>query len=99
MSDNSIDLLYDVQIPTTIEYARRIYTPIEDTTIPFNMYNKIIADYNEYQCLHNFRFCKDDLQSFANEMWNGIQNFLNGTKRRLFVRELDALSIMRLVCV
>jgi hypothetical protein len=83
MSDDSIDLLDDVQIPTTIEYARRIYTPLEDTTIPFNSYNKIIADYNDYQCLHNFRFRKDDLQLFANEMWNGIKNILNGTKDKI----------------
>jgi hypothetical protein len=84
-SDSSMDTVDDFVIPTIIEYANYIYAPMEDTSIVFNAWTKIIDDYNHYQCLTYFRYRKEDLQLLADEMWLGMQHFLEGTRDKIVV--------------
>jgi hypothetical protein len=82
-SNNSINTLYDIVIPHTIAFANYIFTPLIDHSIDFDIPDKIISDFNEYQCVMCFRFQKQDLQTIADTLWGHLQNYVVGNKQNI----------------
>jgi hypothetical protein len=67
------------------EYADFLYTPIVDGTIDFNKKHLVIENFNEAQCLDEFRFRKQDLQVIADRLWPKLSLLLEGTRDKIVV--------------
>jgi DDE superfamily endonuclease len=64
--------------------ASRLFGGMEDTTIQFGQ-RLLISDFNDAQCVDEFRFRKEDLQLVADSLWPKIGLFLDGDKERIVV--------------
>jgi hypothetical protein len=62
--------------------ACRFFGGMEDATIHFGQ-RLTISDFNDAQCLDEFRFRKEDLQLVADSLWPKIGLFLNGGRERI----------------
>ena len=67
-----------------------IYGGIVDDTIPFGE-RRIIADFNESQCLGYFRWRKDDLQDTADQLWPRLQPYLVDPKDRILLANVSSI--------
>ena len=66
----------------TIGQYVEVNKPIEDTSINFCLRKKI-DDFNESQCILEFRFKKAHLHHLLNSIWPRISPYLKGTKESL----------------
>lgn len=90
VQDSGAAELLLVVLEHTIKQYNRVYNPIEDNKIVFAGklgHRMMIHDFNESECISNFRFKQEDLVIIAHHLWPVISPFLG--KNKMKIRLLD----------
>jgi len=66
----------------TKKLASLLYTPTIDSTIVWHQ-SRCICDFNDNECIHNFRFCPEHLTRLFALLWPKMQQNLTGTITRI----------------
>jgi DDE superfamily endonuclease len=86
-SDSTNGRLYSAAIQIArqyIEHYNHVYGRFQDGNIHFGQ-KKVIADFNDSECINDFRFRPEHLHELADALWPRLSPFLEGNREKIVV--------------